>query len=897
MEMDSGEIGRNGECILESMSDDHPLSQTSTDMNEIFGDPQILPRVGDEYQVQILPFMTHFQLKKDLATTREIEQSFEVGLPIPIIWVPDKLKITKHEQQEVIRDQGGELKTSVKVESERSKELHTNLNNVDSRVKVALPDFALDISEVSREPGNGEEAVVMDIDLPLHQSGETSQDQKYSNQGYSPLPGSVGSPWSDLEVKSFLLGLYIFGKNLVLVKIFVETKEMGAILSYYYGRFYRSSDYCRWSECRKIRSKKSIHGQKIFTGERQRELLSRLLPNVSHESRKTLVQASKEFIEGKSSLEDYVAILKATVGMQALIEAVGIGRGKQDLTGIVDSVKTARSEIPSGNDWNSLSSGEIIKFLTGDFRLSKNRSSELFWDAVWPKLLNTGWQSVEPKNRGYAGSRNNLVFLIPGVKKFSKRKLVKGTHYFDSVTDVLNKIASEPNLLLKHEEETPTSGRVKEENGWDLKFDGDGPSDSRRQRYLQPRNPNFQSDVMKFTVVDTSLVNGGSKVRELRTLPSDTTIISPPTSMSTDSDADSSGNVESADILSNGRSDSNASFHTQGVLNRVVSTYPSECLLRDPKERMSLDNTDVLTEDQENQHANMCNDKNSSKILKCQFGARVKPSHSKYLTPIAKRRKSATCGHAETSTPNIFSVGTRLKEQEPGHLDLAGVSGNMVSFPQEKVCTDSSAKGSSCDFSDGILRENGDSNALSHENVERRPLIDLNLPHFPQDFETGEPFTEMADSQDCQTTRDSSFPVETKNEEDLQTMETSNNMVNIELQPVGRRQSTRNRPLTAKALEALACGYLTANHKGRDEEKPSRPSRRSRAKGGAKGKLIAPANGTVDHKAHEIIDEECSSNTAMTMNYEVWSEVKGDHELLGATIPASDTERSARREY
>jgi len=38
--------------------------------------------------------------------------------------------------------------------------------------------------------------------------------------------------------------------------------------------------------------------------------------------------------------------------------------------------------------------------------------------------------------------------IYPGVKTFSRRKLVKGDeHYFDSVSDVLRKVVAEPNLL------------------------------------------------------------------------------------------------------------------------------------------------------------------------------------------------------------------------------------------------------------------------------------------------------------------------------------------------------------------------------------------------------------------------------------------------------------------
>ncbi|KAK1292332.1 hypothetical protein QJS10_CPB17g01380 [Acorus calamus] len=262
---------------------------------------------------------------------------------------------------------------------------------------------------------------------------------------------SSGVSWSSGQKESFLLGLYIFGKNLSQVMRFVESKGMGDVLSFYYGKFYRSEEHCRWSKCRKMWSRKSIHRQRIFTGWRQQELLSRLMSQVSKESQNSLLEATKLFNEGRVSLEDYVFTLKSYVGIKILVEAVGIGKGKSDLTCMVsEPVRTAqpaslRSEIPIGNACSYLTSGDIIRFLTGDFRLSTARSKDLFWEAVWPRLLAKGWHSEQPKN--HIGSKNALVFLVPGIKKFSRTKLVKGNHCFDSVSDVLNKVASDPILL------------------------------------------------------------------------------------------------------------------------------------------------------------------------------------------------------------------------------------------------------------------------------------------------------------------------------------------------------------------------------------------------------------------------------------------------------------------
>ncbi|KAK2365034.1 arginine-glutamic acid dipeptide repeat protein [Trifolium repens] len=331
------------------------------------------------------------------------------------------------------------------------------------------------------------------------------------------LPISVA--WSDADRKSFLLGLFIFGKNFVQIKRFLDNKGMGEILSFYYGNFYKSDGYRRWSECRKIKERNCIIGQRLFTGLRQRKLLSRLIPHVSKESQDNLLQVSKSYVDGIISLEEYISSLKSMVGIGVLVEAVGIGNEKGDLTrlGMEHGKNSRASSAPTTKALSSLGPSDIIQSLTGGYRLSKTKSTELFWEAVWPRLLARGWHSEKPKNRGYVTSEDYLVFLIPGVGKFSRRKLVKGVHYFDSVSDVLSKVVAEPSILELEEEEEEEAkvGSFNEEKGSN---EGD-LSDDHRQCYLKPRSSPYKKDHTKFTVIDTSLVHGG-KVSDLRGLKS-----------------------------------------------------------------------------------------------------------------------------------------------------------------------------------------------------------------------------------------------------------------------------------------------------------------------------------------------------------------------------------------
>ncbi|KAM7495896.1 hypothetical protein LguiA_020310 [Lonicera macranthoides] len=699
---------------MESIIEEPP--ELPSDVGDNFGDPEILPRVGDQYQVDIPPLMMdHDDLElirkwTDPKVTTDVRNYFTVGLPIPIMWVHNEVGRVKETASKVHCNKNQAADDSSEVESENSEDSQITSNNEDAQLKF----------------DNGE-------------------------SGYSFVPGSLGEAWSEIEYESFLLALYIFRKNFNFVKKFVESKEMGDLLGYYYGKFYRSGEYITWSEGQKIRSKRCIHGQKIFTGWRLQELLSRLFSQVSLECKHKLTEVSRTFGEGKLSLEEYVFALKDNVGINKLVAAVAIGKGKQDLTSTtIDPTKSnnpachIRPEIPSGKAWSSLTSSEIIKFLTGDFRLSKAKSQDLFWEAVWPRLLARGWHSEQPRDHIYARSKNSLVFLIPGVKKFSRRKLVKKNDYFDSVTDVLNKVAAEPSLIELDFEAAKLSPREENDgSSQDLMKDLE-KSNEQRHCYLQPRNSNCNQDLM-FTIVDTSLVTGEErvKVRELRSLPIDLINMSTTSSFSSeDSQHEVKENNTSSSIKNENESspfvDSTecmASIVDNHLVDRQDPTIPTE---KNYEDRRS---TSLSTD-------------RSSTAVKFQFHRKVKSHRSNYLVPIAKHCKLTACTHRESHhRVENSSVDAKLKREE-------------------------------------LLPSSNSPNTC-----EEMTSIDVNLPHIPAENISGT--NETSENIDVSGTKSSL----------LCGASTEQNIVN------GRRHSTRNRPLTTRALEALECEFLVPKKK------------------------------------------------------------------------------------
>ncbi|CAK8544679.1 unnamed protein product [Lathyrus sativus] len=344
--------------------------------------------------------------------------------------------------------------------------------------------------------------ICSDLDQLSLQINPAYLEEHVYDESLSPsicLPISV--TWSEADAESFVLGLFIFGKNFTLIRILLENKGMGEILSFYYGNFYKSDGYHRWSECRKLKGRKHIIAKRLSTKMRQHKLLSRLNPRVSKESQDTLSQVSMSYMKGRTSLEKYISSMKSIVGLGVLAEAVGIGKENGVITRFdLEPKKNSCEEFsaPGCKALSSLGPGDIIRSLTGGCRLNRTRSNELFWEAVWPRLLARGWHSEQPKYQDY------LFFLIPGVEKFSWRKHLKGQHYFDSVKDVLSKVAAEPSIIVLEEEEVEEGGSNE-----------DDFSDDHHQCYLKPRSSTYNKD-------HTSLAHSEkpSDLRELKYVPS-----------------------------------------------------------------------------------------------------------------------------------------------------------------------------------------------------------------------------------------------------------------------------------------------------------------------------------------------------------------------------------------
>lgn len=289
VQMDPIEIKDDDEEHPIEMLVDQPRFLEPLCPEEVNEDTRVYPRVGDEYQVAVPDLLTEEEQANLRASAVYESRAFGfeypvgVGLPIPITWTQNTSTDTKEEH--------AEFSGCISRPSQDKGPINSSENPLGNLYQDGICSECLGSKVKYAEQGE-------------KLSGSAGQDMHCSQKGKLlgcccvnrefndcfPLPGMARYSWSDEEAQTFLLGLYIFGKNLVQVTKFTETKTMGEVLSYYYGEFFRSDAYRRWAACRKARSRRCILGLRIFSGPRQQELLSRLLAGVAREVEAPLME-------------------------------------------------------------------------------------------------------------------------------------------------------------------------------------------------------------------------------------------------------------------------------------------------------------------------------------------------------------------------------------------------------------------------------------------------------------------------------------------------------------------------------------------------------------------------------------------------------------------------------
>ncbi|CAN8294873.1 unnamed protein product [Cochlearia groenlandica] len=741
-------------------------------------------------------------LSTNLASDNDSSYSFLVGLPIQVMW------IDKHQHGDDNVDMNQSLR------SLKSKRRHGS----------------------ARTRGESDKNL----------------ESKKQRLNLEAVPEMVSSSWEDLEVDSFVLGLYTFGKNFTQIKRFMEKKGTGDIVLFYYSKFYNSGKYNIWFNSHKKKSRKCVSGRKLYSGWRQQMLLSRLIPSMAVESQKQMV-VSKSFAEGSITLEKYVTSVKDLVGLRLLVDAVAIGKEKEeDLTvlsrGLVKNkswftVSSKPSSAPSMGAYTSLTASDIVDQLTGCSRLSKARCSDIFWEAVWPRLLARGWHSEQLKDRGYFTSKDNIVFIIPGVKRFSRGKHVKGEHYFDSVSDILTKVALDPELLEFEADgeirEAATNEFAGEENSSDQSDEESSPSDSQRYCYLRSPCSNRGDQQMKFTVVDTSSAAGG-KLCGLRNLKAENIVSQPKTCLREISSSVLAipmdiQNVEKSQVVMpldvKNQVDDSTRF---SIVDTSLNHREKSSRCRRWRHLPSGGDTErghVGADFGIKEETLEKVDETSKRSVKHKFSRQGEEIdyHSGNSAPLLKRRRLSTCIRKEVNMArqspvfkNLPCGGTeRTVSPESNHLSLRAVQqqNSICEEMNEDKERDETMLSEDQPKKTGTrLSEIQEMSEIKLNGLNSISCVDINFS--PEEIRAEQEPNRLCSVSNSDKKHDSNDLGTTQ---ELGSSERQQQQPDQQISTDGpRRQSTRKRPLTIRALEAIESDFITSKRMNSSTTKPTK---------------------------------------------------------------------------
>uniref|UniRef100_A0ACD5YL23 Uncharacterized protein n=1 Tax=Avena sativa TaxID=4498 RepID=A0ACD5YL23_AVESA len=867
---------------LEDSGDHQPSLESSLASGVIYDDTPICPRIGSEYQAEI-PKLSIEDQRRWLMTSSHESMVLGYDYPdmtdpaIPIMWAPSEV----HNKEELRRHHSSETKSRTSSRGEDCKvtsifPIRNNTRDHDSTYQDPYSVVLVDQTECGSNKARDE-----NLDSCSIKGGLTFTNKPLTEQGeieqFTPLPSLSSSLWNGIEAECFLLGIYIFSKNLSLLSRFVGNKTVGDVLSYYYGKFYKRDAYKRWSDCRKARTRRCVLGEHIFTGWRQQEILARLKSIILKEAHDSLLEIFKCFNNGQTSLEDLVFAIKSIVGTDAFVEVIGIGKGKHDLTGFVldpskpNQVLSVHPDMPTGKDCSSLASEDIIKFLTGGFRISKTRSNDLFWGAVWPRLIARGWRSEQPKD--VRPTKNCIVFLVPGIKKFSRSKLTKGTHYFDSVSDVLKRVAADP-VLLELEVGGMDNGITAEHNGYsaDMNLNQDSPLDG-------------YQELPKFTVIDTTLVQGEEpfRVREMRKLPADANVRFVPSFDSHNTLSFSSSEEQDEDDQSS--DDQEACRRVTADVNYAEMVSVCNGSKENQVDLLQSMSTAPSSSYPVNGHSS--NDSCNKIDLSCFSGPKTKTGKRKYLSPVSKHRRLSSCSNDQTRRRRFsFSKGDGLviekikpllTSSKPTNVDVGGNFQNKITVrcgTMEKPCEQITVASNSRINN----RPNGKKNV---SNFNKNKSFDCKVravPRVRSKIRTAKanfakegslvgqvkPETWLDDKTSpvlCVASSDDHGYMKAEEALTVSSCDWVHDVSEATGGPAipqpdlasrlnSRRHGTRNRCPTAKALEAVSLGLLGGKRKGEPKSPGrSRPPQTQRAR---KSLVCTPTSSVTDKSSMEV---------------------------------------------
>lgn len=249
------------------------------------GSQRVKPRIGPKYQASVSDYRLDLEQSPETDSEEEdIEALYANGLPfLPITHIPYLHPVLHNSNRQEEREPKEE-----RIKRVGSGESSTEFSN-DATIVEAKPQGTKKRKRRGSRWGRlGKVSKKIQFDAgrtdatkgPMSRPKNDLSDDAFETSGVL-VPGEQPAVWSDNEMSAFVLGLHLFGKELCAVKRLMKSKEMKDVVHYYYGQFYRSPGFLRWSSTKNSQSRKCVHGARVVSGWRQQELLYRMNAHLS----------------------------------------------------------------------------------------------------------------------------------------------------------------------------------------------------------------------------------------------------------------------------------------------------------------------------------------------------------------------------------------------------------------------------------------------------------------------------------------------------------------------------------------------------------------------------------------------------------------------------------------
>ncbi|KAG2395134.1 uncharacterized protein HKW66_Vig0074900 [Vigna angularis] len=277
--------------------------------------------------------------------------------------------------------------------------------------------------------------------------------------------------------------------------------------------------------------------------------------------------------------------------------------------------------------------------------------------------------------------------------------------------------------------------------------------------------------------------------------------------------------------------------------------------------KMKIGNTDnqnnakKMVQSLENKKTSVSNDNQLKRTIKHQCSRRARPGNSNHAVVPAKRRRLAACSKAETN--HIIKNSSGDSGSEKRALSHTKVDDPFTCQKNGNSIPSSDEKSLEKNNKESILNEICEYRSVSGDKVEKDDSVTFNIPQAPLKSEIGVVMVMLEEDKQSLKADDPCFLSDTQGviEEPLGA---SSDVGSVEQQPsiTSRRQSTRNRPLSVRALESLANEFLYGERRQKKKLVPTQTDSFAICRKARTRSKTMPHNQSSDNGTAVLVEEK-----------------------------------------